>query len=379
MDIKKAYDSISHHVLLEKLEISGVRGHALNLIKDYLTNRQQVVRIGSELSEPSKIDKGIGQGSNLGPILFNIKMNDFCNLPLHCKVIRYADDVALFFSFPPDQYDNFSDAVRHDMKIISEFHRVNGMSINPKKSKFMMIHRKSQEKKIIRRNIQIDNENELQLVPITKYLGLTINETASHDDHINELSKKLTTVVNILARIKWTIPSHILLKIYYAHFHSHLYYIPSIYGVSKKEHIEELQVLQNRALKHVFKIPALTNTIDVFQLHAKRILPVKGVIYHAIANLVNKIDKNIITTNIQLPKSTTNRSAGDFLPSKFSSDFLKRDISYHGVLIFNKLPREIKYLKSIEAFKDKVKTFLLARTAQLLNFQKFSLLDITTN
>lgn len=100
LDVQKAYDSINHNVLLNKMEILGIRGVAQNLLTSYFSGRKQAVKIGKFLGELETVNKGIGQGSNIGPLIFNIKLNDFQNLPLKCQSIRYADDIAIFFAIP---------------------------------------------------------------------------------------------------------------------------------------------------------------------------------------------------------------------------------------------------------------------------------------
>ena len=303
-------------------------------------------------------------------------MNDFKLLPLQCKVIRYADGIAFFYTFSPEDYDKFENIVRQDMKNIDRFHQINGMAINPSKSKFMVVHQRSQAHLIRRENIKINNSTEIEQVKKFKYLGVIIDENASMDEHVNELKSRITPVVNILSRLKWTIPKHVLLKIYLAHFHSHLYYAPSIYGVISKEKLSEIQVLQNRAIKHIYRLPVLTSTSDVFK--SIDILPIKGVIFHATVSLVNKIEKKLISSNINFPKMRNNRrSDGNFEPIKFTSDFLKRDLTFHGVQLYNSLPEEIKKSPSHESFKGKVKKFLLSRTSQLLNLCKLSLLELS--
>lgn len=375
IDVKKAYDSINHDVLLEKLERYGVRGHGNGLMKSYLTNRHQAVRIEKIISDWYTVDKGIGQGTNLGPLLFSIKMNDFSNLPLQCKSIRYADDVALFFPFSPGNVDKFRAAVVHDVRVIEEYHKINGMSINPTKSKFMIIHQKSQQKEVPFEDIRIDDNKYLKRVECAKYLGMVINESASMKEHIEGIVKKVTPVVGILSKLKWTLPTRILMKIYMAHFQSHIYYGASIYGVTKKELLYGLQKLQNRALKHVFKLPHLTDTNQLYDEFAVSILPVKGIVMNATVNLVNKIDKKMVASNIEFPKIKGNRrSDGKYKAVKFSSDYLKRDITFHGVQIFNNLPKEIKTTNQ-ESFKLKVKKYLLNHKIKLLNLNKFSLLD----
>lgn len=378
IDVKKAYDSINHDVLFNKLESLGLRGAVLELIRNYFSNRQQAVRINSKVSEWSTIDKGIAQGTNLGPMFFNLMTNDFSCLPLCCKAIRYADDIALIFQFSIDKHNDFEKAVRHDLNIIDEYHTINGMSINANKSKFLIIHRKSQ---FIPLNcIELCNNQRLQRVTSARYLGLIIDENASLEVHVECLYNKLRATVAILSKLKWILPINMLRKVYMAHFHSHLHYLPSVYGVVKKEAISKVQTLQNRALKHVFKLPYLTPTSDVFKIYAINILPVKGVIFLSTTCLVNKIHKAIVSTNINLPKiARRGRSEGKFKASKFKSDFLKRDISFCGVQLFNNLPSEIRNSENHETFKKKTKDYLSSNISCLLDLRKFSLLEFPKN
>ena len=76
MDLSKAFDCMHHDLLIAKLDAYGITPNSLKLLKSYLTNRQQRVKIGNTTSEWKKILKGVPQGSILGPILFNIFIND---------------------------------------------------------------------------------------------------------------------------------------------------------------------------------------------------------------------------------------------------------------------------------------------------------------
>lgn len=94
-DISKAFDSIDHKVLLFKLEKMGIRGKALDLIRSYLTNRQQFVKIGDVLSEIAEILFGVPQGSCLGPLLFVLMLYDLKFIETKSSIIKYADDIVL--------------------------------------------------------------------------------------------------------------------------------------------------------------------------------------------------------------------------------------------------------------------------------------------
>lgn len=98
LDFKKAFDSIEHDILFQKLEIYGIRGTCLSLIKSYLHNRLQYTEIGHARSSFGQIKYGVPQGPILGPLLFLLYINDIVNLPLTPDIILYADDTNVFFS-----------------------------------------------------------------------------------------------------------------------------------------------------------------------------------------------------------------------------------------------------------------------------------------
>ena len=94
-DLSKAFDSLPHKLLIEKLKAYGLTIDARNLIENYLTSRKQRVKIGQVCSELSSISKGVPQGSILGPFLFNIFMNDIFYFVRECDLYGYADDNTL--------------------------------------------------------------------------------------------------------------------------------------------------------------------------------------------------------------------------------------------------------------------------------------------
>ena len=98
MDLSKAFDCLPHDLLLLKLKTYGVSTSALNLLESYLKNRKQCVKVGSFSSDWQDIFKGVPQGSILGPILFNVFLNDIFYFIKNSDLYNYADDNTLSYA-----------------------------------------------------------------------------------------------------------------------------------------------------------------------------------------------------------------------------------------------------------------------------------------
>lgn len=100
LDFRKAFDSIKHEIILKKLYNYGIRGVALELIQNYLSDRVQYTTLNREKSEIGKIQYGVPQGSILGPLLFLVYINDIVKIPHTPDIVLYADDTNIFFLVP---------------------------------------------------------------------------------------------------------------------------------------------------------------------------------------------------------------------------------------------------------------------------------------
>ena len=135
LDLKKAFDTVNHGLLLNKLKKFGIRGTELNWFKSYLSNRMQSVKVGSSLSNLKSIDIGIPQGSILGPLLFIIFVNDLPDSVI-CKTVMYADDTSLLVS--SSDPSSLQNSLNHNLSNIAKWFRDNNLTLNASKTKFML-------------------------------------------------------------------------------------------------------------------------------------------------------------------------------------------------------------------------------------------------
>ena len=96
IDFRKAFDSVNHTILLQKLKAVGISGNLLSWMGSYLLNRNQFVQVNEVKSDTSSIKFGVPQGSILGPKLFSLYVNDFPESVTSGELYMFADDTTIF-------------------------------------------------------------------------------------------------------------------------------------------------------------------------------------------------------------------------------------------------------------------------------------------
>ena len=184
MDLSKAFDCLPHNLLLDKLKTYGLSEESLKLLQDYLSDRKQCVKLGSSFSNWGEIYKGVPQGSILGPVLFNIFLNDIFYFIHDTSLYNYADDNTL--SYAGYNLDELITKLETDSLILIDWFTINHMKANPDKFQALAIGSKTHEKNIIF-NI---NNNEIKCEDEVKLLGVTIDYQLKFNTHIANICKK---------------------------------------------------------------------------------------------------------------------------------------------------------------------------------------------
>ena len=230
MELSKAFDTLDHNILLNKLKYYGVKNTELSWFQSYLTERSQYVEINGITSNVLTISTGVPQGSILGPLLFLIYMNDIPEVSTFFKYILYADDTSLLnsLSISLNSYDPDMHTINIELSKIYDWLAVNKLSLNLRKTKYMLFHHQNKK---LPNNISLQiNSTEIERVTNFIFLGVTINEHLSWKPHIDKICSKISKYIGILNKLKHYLPQNILRILYCSVVQSHLSYAILTWG-----------------------------------------------------------------------------------------------------------------------------------------------------
>lgn len=295
---------------------------------------------------------GVPQGSNLGPTLFLIYINDIFKLNLKGHIQLFADDAALIYSSAT--YTQLKIDMENDIISINDWLSNNCMKLNFAKTNFIIFYLKHRPEGIF--DELNANGNIIKRVDSAKYLGMYINTNLTWTDHISKIKQKIAPMICVLRRVGYHIPKNLRYNIYYSYIHSHLTYLVQIWGSSSTDHIGDLQILQNKALKAINHLPLLTPTN---LLYDQKVLPVTCLIDYQYMITIYKIRYKLLKCNLQMhttlsvTERITRNSLNYHLPN-YKLSTTQNSIFYKGLNLFNQLDNEKKDIR-ISEFKHYIR------------------------
>lgn len=280
IDLAKAFDTVSHPLLLQSLEEIGVRGTPLKLFRSYLKDREQMVKVNGVLSDVRMIKYGVPQGTVLGPLLFILYVNNLFNLSTRGRIISFADDTAIYFE--ADSWEELRRDISSDMELIGRWFNSRLLTINWEKTSYVPFALyKGGLPNFQNVHFYLDRKQiTLKSVSSVKYLGVFIDCHFRWDIQVNYLKQKLRGLLFAFRELKKCLDASHLRSVYYSLVESQLFYGIIGWGGVRGRYLCQLETLQRRFLKTIYNRDPLYSTdllysetaiLDVRLLYAKAI------------------------------------------------------------------------------------------------------------
>lgn len=362
LDFSRAFDTLDHSILLNKLEYFGLHTSSINLIKNYLLKRCQRVRLNSALSDYVEISQGVPQGSILGPLLFSLYSCDFHKHLRVCSSHQYADDTQIYHSFNTTNVAEAVNAINSDLSIISDLCKNHKLVLNAAKSKLLVFGRPLPNAM----SISMDG-SPLVATNNQKNLGVVLDTDLRFEAHVSNLLQVCFYKLRILYMNKNFLTNDIKLRLCDSLILSNINYASTLLwpALCQREK-SSLQKIQNACLKFSYGMNKFDHVSPL--LVRSKWLSLEERFVLQLATLVHKVVlsgepaylyKKLIS-NISIHDRNT-RNGKNFVIPKHKTAKFQGSFSYNAPKIYNALPPSIRSLSSVATFKEKTRHVILNR------------------
>ena len=330
----------------------------LCLIKNYLEDRAQFVNYNDHSSRTQHINIGVLQGSILGPLFFICFMNDFSKSSQLLFSILFADDTTVLLE--GKEYEGLIMALNNELHKVSTWLDANKLSINSKKTHFMVFHRsriKTSDINVVMQQNTIDRVNS------TKFLGLIIDDKLKWHEHIQHVKHKIARSVGILYKIRHYLNKETLLNMYYTFVFPYLIYGVEIWGSATLNHINPLKKNSKKCVRANTFSEYLAPSEPIFQ--TLNVLNFENLVIQRISLLMFKYSHGDVPVSVSQLFRTNNeyhnyntRNCARIHAPVGTTEASYRTFGYRGIHIWNHISQKINTNTSYPCFKKNVKIYI---------------------
>ena len=351
-DLSKAFDSLNPPLMLAKLRAYDFSEQSIQMMSSYFSCRKNRVRMGSSIvSEWRQAVRGCPQGSNLGPLMWNIYQNDLVSRILKCRLSMFADDHLMYCS--GQKMGEIADVINDEGKRISQWYRDNQLKGNQDKFQAMGLGNKTKDTEM---NLDIMNNN-IESKSAIRILGVTIDKELNFTQHISDICSKAARKVGVLYRFKNMITTKAKLALYKSFILPNLTYCHMVWQFCRASDARKIERIQERALRAVYssknlEYSDLLKEAGLPTLRERRLKDLAIFMYKVKNELAPSYIKDLFKLN---NKNYSLRNADDFNIHRFNTVKTgKHSIRYMGPFLWSKLDKAIKEVPSLNLFKSKI-------------------------
>src|ERR1043165_4473680 len=361
-DLAKAFDTVNHDILLQKLANYGIRGTQLAWFTSYLEKRLQCVSCNGALSGFRMVKYGVQQGSNLGPLLFLLYINDLPNVSPILSFILFADDTNVFYSHK--SYHTLVQTINNELISIAEWFSANRLSLNLEKTNFILFR---SHKKICPPSDSLllsINGTLISQVSSSKFLGVYIDQHLTWNDHIKNISAKVAKNIGILYRTSHILPSSIRAKLYYSLVYPYISYCNLVWASTYVSRLHKLVSLQKRVVRIIAGAPSFAHTSPLFlkfnllKFHQIRTFQIWVFMYRFTHDLLPWNFSGYFQQGSDIHHHLT-RSSKLYRGIHAHSNSRRFSIKFTGPGVWSRIPLSIQQMPNFQWFKKMLRSNLI--------------------
>ena len=356
IDLKKAFDTVDHKILIQKMDHYGFHGMSKTWFENYLTDRVQFVSINGKNSLPQKINCGVPQGSVLGPLLFLIFIND---LPSSTKFLTllFADDTT--FQMSSTNLQSLFSLANIELRKAAIWFQTNKLTLNVSKTKYMLFRTKGMKVDFSNLKLNIGGENIDRIgsnckTKFFKFVGHHLDEFLSWESQINHVHGKLASANFAIARVKNFLPRKIRMTLYNSLFRSHMEFGIMAFGRAALGKLNKIKIIQKKCIRNVAGKGHRSHTDPLFA--SLNILKFDDLFRYNCSTFMHKYIFNKLPPSFEnkfTPFAPPNRPNG-FIVDGARISFLEQFPAYFLPRIWNENSLENKNLESHTSFKNAI-------------------------
>lgn len=362
LDLKKAFDTVDHEILLVKLNAYGISGVEKNWFRSYLNERRQRCFVNGHSSTNRFLQCGVPQGTILGPLLFLIYINDPPNSLSHSLARLFADDSHL--TYASNNISDINIKFNEDLASVSEWLSANRLTLNQTKTEFMLIGSRQRINTFSSMPSLIINDIAVKQVSHTKSLGVHIDENLSWNVHIDKLCKKVASGIGALKRIRRFVDISTLQLIYNSLVQPYFDYCSVVWDSCGSILTEKIQKLQNRAARVLTSADYDTNVDYLLEelgwknLNLQRKIAKAVMVYKSLNGLAPEYLAQLLVHRSSVTNYTLRDTSGKLALPQPHTNYLKNSFSYSGAVLWTSLPAGLRQATTLSKFKSDLSNFI---------------------